>query len=537
MRLEELDDVIAVHLDRLEFKTDWRMVEQWGLLYFCGPLTKLAEPGFPSQPVKGHEIVSLSHPSVRDYLVSRGSRDRSLTQFPVTEACANALIAKICLVYLLHFSSSTDSRFPGEATDYPLLEYAAKEWPGHYRKLVGLPQQQELDQLACRLISETKAFNIWLQLAGLAEHSLPPNTLLYYMSLMGISGVVSKLLTEALHPDDLPTGSYGTALGAACYGGYEDVAQLLLAKGARLETETSRGMTPLHLAARQGRVRLVSMLIDHAPSDDVNLSNYVNCIDIERFTPLHLAAGAGNEQVVKLLLDNGADAFARNMERLTPLDVALREGREAVVQLLVYNGFDVDVSNGIDGTRLMKAARTGDERAVRILLSVGADPNLIREPKPWPRKEPGTPLQGAIVCGNGQENIVKMLLKAGADPNLSGWRSGNALHWAAAAGNENIVQSLLDAGADVHFARVEDVVEDVVEDGEDEYPLNIAVGANHPEIVRLLLAKGAHPDKGVIRLRTPLDHAIDSGFTKVEEILREFGARKHREPANNDQNT
>ena len=53
------------------------------------------------------------------------------------------------------------------------------------------------------------------------------------------------------------------------------------------------------------------------------------------FTPLHMAAKFGKLRVARLLLDRGADANAEGKYRLTPLHVATHYGNTDVAQLLL----------------------------------------------------------------------------------------------------------------------------------------------------------------------------------------------------------
>lgn len=518
MRLIELNEIVAVQLNddnEPNFDPDLRYLEPCDLLEVCGSIIKISEPSDSGPPVeaRGLKTVHFTHFSARDYLLSDLRRESGLRHFHVTKASANALIAMTCLGYLLYASSRNLDPIEDMKKihdDYPLLRYALMEWPHHYRESIGHSDQNKLDNLAYELIVRRKLTDMVYFVVGGFDSNMPA---IYYASLVGVTGVVSRLLEEGSDPDDLSEAFDRTALGAACYAGHEDVVQLLLDKGASMGFAAPYGMMPLHFAAMEGRQKIVLLLLNQGGH------LYVNSPDTEGNIPLHCAAKTGNEEVVKLLLDAGTDIFATNNENLTPLDVALNEGKEKVVQFLVDYGFDVDAFYGKHSTRLMKAARSGDARAVKILLSVGADANLFREPNPFPNYEPGTPLQEAISCKDkskmsiGHEGIVKLLLEAGADPDVSS-ASGNALHWAAGAGNERIFQLLLEAGADIHAVRAG-----------NEYALNIAVIGGHVGIVRLLLEAGADPNKGdCLPSGTPLRRAIRWKLGRIESMLREAGA-------------
>ena len=52
-----------------------------------------------------------------------------------------------------------------------------------------------------------------------------------------------------------------TALMWAAYGGHRNIVELLIAKGASLESKSDRGYTPLILAATSGSVELIDLFL------------------------------------------------------------------------------------------------------------------------------------------------------------------------------------------------------------------------------------------------------------------------------------
>ena len=371
MTLRELGEVIAVDLDRLVFDPELQYIETLSLLKTCGPLIRLVGPIDSGELVNPEDkVVRFCHESVGDYLVSNRLHEFRI-HFEVTKVSANACLAKTCLVYIIYVNSLdiAPAQMGENLAHYPLIRYALEYWPGHYRTVIGHDQQEELDNLACKLITSDRAFDIyerWLADSVFVKVISP----IYYSSREGITGVVSMLLEEGADPDEPPFGRWGTALGAACHAGHRDVVELLVENGAGVETLSEEELTPLQLAAETMGASLVSMLIDNGTE------GYVNRRSSNGETALHSAARSGKEETVQLLLNRGADILAADNEDLTPLDVALSQGREEIVQLLVNEGADVDAFHRKYGTRLEHAVRSGDERAVRILLTEGADPNL-----------------------------------------------------------------------------------------------------------------------------------------------------------------
>ena len=126
------------------------------------------------------------------------------------------------------------------------------------------------------------------------------------------------------------------------WGGYTDVAKLLLAQGADVSGKASDGWTPLHVTAYKGRQAFVLLLLSHG----AGVSAKAN----DGRTPLHVAAREGREEVVKLLLAHGAGVSEKNNKEETPLHVAAYWGRLAVAQLLVDNGAELSAKDNAGRT-------------------------------------------------------------------------------------------------------------------------------------------------------------------------------------------
>jgi protein phosphatase 1 regulatory subunit 16A len=84
--------------------------------------------------------------------------------------------------------------------------------------------------------------------------------------------------------------------------------------GADTFKESREGLTPLHLAAANGNVRVVEILI--------KAKAHLNPVDHQRFTPLHFACQYGHVDVVKLLLKSGANPHIININGHKPYDIA-----------------------------------------------------------------------------------------------------------------------------------------------------------------------------------------------------------------------
>ena len=95
--------------------------------------------------------------------------------------------------------------------------------------------------------------------------------------------------------------------------------ELLIAKGADVNTMTNTGLTPLHVAALKGHMEIAELLI--AKGADVNAKE--NEKGNRWRTPLHYAAIRGEKEIVELLISRGANVNAKTDDVATPLDWAI----------------------------------------------------------------------------------------------------------------------------------------------------------------------------------------------------------------------
>lgn len=211
-----------------------------------------------------------------------------------------------------------------------------------------------------------------------------------------------------------------------------------------------------------------------------------------------------------IFITNGADP-ARGDDLNQRLVAAASNGNTSRVIALLREGADVN-ARGLRGrTPAMAAAYRNHVETVAALIDAGADVNLRDSQLNNPFLYAGA---------EGLLDILKLTVKAGADPKLTNRFGGTALIPAAERGHVEVVEYLLThTNIDINHvnnlgwtALLEAIV---LSDG----------GPKHQEIVMLLIQHGANVNIPDSAGRTPLHHARERGYKKIEALLQAAGAR------------
>ncbi len=155
-------------------------------------------------------------------------------------------------------------------------------------------------------------------------------------------------------------------------------------------------------------------------------------LDQEGLTPLHVAARDGKIKAAKALLDLGYDANKMNDSLQTPLCLAAEENRRDMIELLLANGARADYRT--DGGHSELPYSVVDEKTAEFLL------------------EKGMPLRGGsfsspathVHYSKNRLNMVRFFIRKGISVNDRPGNLGTLLHRAARNGDAAFVKELLD---------------------------------------------------------------------------------------------
>ncbi|KAF4523418.1 hypothetical protein B566_EDAN007890, partial [Ephemera danica] len=202
-----------------------------------------------------------------------------------------------------------------------------------------------------------------------------------------------------------------TPLHVASHYDHQNVALLLLDKGASPHATAKNGHTPLHIAARKNQMDIATTLLEYGAK--------ANAESKAGFTPLHLSAQEGHTDMSTLLIEHQADPNHKSKNGLSPLHLCAQEDRVNVASILVKNGAEVDAKTKLN--------------MVRFLLQHGVDVNSSTSAG-------YTPLHQA--AQQGHTLIINLLLENKAAPNAVTNQGQTALSIAQKLGYISVVETL-----------------------------------------------------------------------------------------------
>lgn len=154
----------------------------------------------------------------------------------------------------------------------PLNSYAARHWANHYREacIFRDASQDLLNELGLKLVEDKSTYLKWLSIYDPEKKHTDKETSvqtgpiqatpLYYMSLLGVTGVARLLLEDGAEVE-ARGGHYCIALHAASFNGHRDMVKLLLSCGADVNARDESNGTALQIASWRGNEDVVRILL------------------------------------------------------------------------------------------------------------------------------------------------------------------------------------------------------------------------------------------------------------------------------------
>jgi len=319
-----------------------------------------------------------------------------------------------------------------------------------------------------------------------------------------------KLVDLLIQHGSNPNGKNGqgqTALFEAIQAKRLDLVTFLLSKGA--DPNLPGPKHPLWPATYQPRI--LQVLLDHK-------ADCRKCPGI-----LELATSINSLESVMMLLDAGVDPNTKKDGIYTPLCSAIRDDRGDLVTLLLANGADPNVcASEYPAFKCVTHCRT---HLLPQLIDAGADLH-----------HPDGIVEKAIAHNN--KDALLYLLKRGASPNGKSADGYTPLTTAIRDGRSEFVDVLLANGADPSIrgqnwpicmavkqpAILKKLLPAVQNPRAVKGVLEMAVGANEPDSIKLLLEAGVSVEDKNGGVFSPLTTAIREHRTEIVRFLLDAGA-------------
>ena len=305
-----------------------------------------------------------------------------------------------------------------------------------------------------------------------SEGAIPPDSKMVdqMVDLLGREGLVKLLLAFGARADTNRGMLVAPLHHAHSSAGSKELVALLLQRGADANTTTSDGMAALHAEAAVGVADAAQLLLDRGARLEATNRN--------GFTPLHIAALYTNLPVAEVLVAHQANLNARAQDGSTPLNLAALRGGVPVVALLLKAGANPNLQDSTGFTPLNTAAEHGHIEVMRVLLAHGADPNVACPEDQRFSSNGQAPIHSAAI--RGEVAMLRLLLEHGALPNHPS-KAGTPLCWAVRGEHLPAVEFLLQHDAQPNLPSSDRAMT----------PLHWAAVLGQSDLVALLLKRGA----------------------------------------------
>ncbi|KAK8024530.1 nucleoside phosphorylase [Apiospora rasikravindrae] len=467
--------------------------------------------------VDDSDTVHLFHHTTHEFL-----RHKAVVRFQDSHLS----LAKRCLGDLLErpLPDTSGRSYQTSSARSAYLTYAADHWGYHFRRAGDFaPWDLAMDLLK----DHGKISEITGYMDKIPFHLKSDATALHISTFFDSRRLVLHSIDKlGIHIDAGEKTGHTATHWAAIFQRHR-MLRLLLERGSNANAQDAKGRTPIHLAVSNFDESSTRKLLQYSQNLDLSLE------DNKGFTPLRLAAREGHIWAIKLLLPVCGNIDAEDRDGFSALRWAFTMGHEVIVRLLIDGGANVNAPSSRGGWLILsEAAGYGNQRAglVRFLLLERPDLHVELNRQDWHEM---APLEWAVIY-RGYE-VAYLLLKAKAiasirDKNgrtllhrmIENWSDteDNSLLWlliehkcslelrdhdvdwtplqlAIVRGNMSASWLLIHGGTNLR-----------AQDRQGQTPLHTAVKYNRPLIVSLLLDHGADCDVLDISGNSPLHNAV-----------------------------
>ncbi|XP_052184114.1 putative E3 ubiquitin-protein ligase XBAT31 [Diospyros lotus] len=240
----------------------------------------------------------------------------------------------------------------------------------------------------------------------------------------------------------------------------------------------------LFRAVQSGDLETVEILLEKDPTRILRTTTY------DHHSALHVAAANGQIEILSMLVDRSVNPDLLNRHKQTPLMLAAMHGKIASVEKLIQAGANILTFDSINGrTCLHYAAYYGHSDCLKAILSAARSSHVAAS---WGFSrfvnirdgQGATPLH--LAARRSQPECVHILLDNGAIVSAATGRYGfpgsSPLHLAARGGSLDCIRELLAWGAD----RLQ-------RDGSGRMPYTVALKYKHVACAALLNPSSAEP--------------------------------------------
>ncbi|XP_077460515.1 espin isoform X2 [Stigmatopora argus] len=283
---------------------------------------------------------------------------------------------------------------------------------------------------------------------------------------------------------------------AARQGDVQTLKAQLGSKTLTRDVKDALGASPVHHAARAGKLACMRFLVEEAGLPG-------HCLANNGASPAHDAAATGNLACLQwLLTQGGCRPEDKDSSGATILHLASRFSHHEITEWLLKSG-EVDPGTATDTGALPVhyAAAKGDLSSLRLLL--GHSPNFINSQT----KNGATPLY--LACQEGHLEVIQFLAKdCGADSLIRANDGMTPLHAASQMGHNTVITWLM--------SYTEISLMD--KDGDGATAMHFAASRGHAKVLSWLLLHGGE----IVTDNwggTPLHDAAENGELECCQIL------------------